>query len=192
MPYIPIQHQKYDLLPLCRNSGGEVFDYPGKLISQAETLIGSSDGLFPYNSSSYEEYYQGLNALMVQYADCPHIVDVLLRVKQRVIEMNQKEEWSVLKYMGPTTDINGFFGLTHGKNYYWPTRKSKPVYCGVIDDEEFTSYLYPTDAHLWEILEDPTGMAFRTIYESGTGHMSTAEYDHMMEQFGCVFLDTQE
>lgn len=45
------------------------------------------------------------------------------------------------------------------------TMLDNPVYEGVIDNEEFTSYLYPTDSDLWEILEDPTGMAYRTIYE---------------------------
>ena len=32
MAYIPKQHEKYDLLPECRKHGGEVFDYPSKLI----------------------------------------------------------------------------------------------------------------------------------------------------------------
>jgi hypothetical protein len=34
-----------------------------------------------------------------------------------------------------------------------------PEYEGVIDDEEFTSYLYDTAPELWEIAEDPLGMA---------------------------------
>jgi hypothetical protein len=28
MPYIPKMHEKYNLLPLCREHGGEVFSYP--------------------------------------------------------------------------------------------------------------------------------------------------------------------
>lgn len=27
MPYIPKEHEKYQLLPYCREKGGEVFDY---------------------------------------------------------------------------------------------------------------------------------------------------------------------
>ena len=99
--------------------------------------------------------------------------------------MNQKEEWSILRYIGPTDDNVG--GLTHGKNYYWPTRKDNPVYCGVVDDEEFTSYRYPTEAHLWEILEDPTGMAYRTIYEKAKGYTSVAQHEAVMEQIAEQF-----
>lgn len=66
--------------------------------------------------------------------------------------------------------------------YYWPTRRENPVYCGVIDDEEFTAYLYPTEASLWQILSDPTGMARRTIFEGGKGYLSQAEYDEYMKQ----------
>lgn len=45
MPYIPKIHEQYDLLPLCRKDGGEVFDYPSKLIYETEELLGSSEGL---------------------------------------------------------------------------------------------------------------------------------------------------
>lgn len=67
-----------------------------------------------------------------------------------------------MKYIGESTD--GVSGLTHGRCYYWPCSTKNPVYEGVIDDEEFTSYLYPVDANLWEIIEDPTGMAKRAIF----------------------------
>lgn len=190
MPFIPEKHEKYNLLPMCRHSGGEVFDYPGKQISEVDTLIEPSCGLLPYNYDSYADYYGYLDELIEAYVAYPDTVDALQRLKQRVIDMNQKEEWSVVKYIGPTD--TGGFGLTHGKNYYWPTRKSNPVYCGVIDDEEFTAYLYPTDARLWEILEDPTGMAYRTIYANGSGGMPSEVYNSMMAQFGCVFSDMQE
>ena len=53
--------------------------------------------------------------------------------------------------------------LTRGRCYYWPCSKERPVYEGVIDDEEFTSYLYPCDAECWEIVLDPTGMAARAL-----------------------------
>ena len=38
-----------------------------------------------------------------------------------------------------------------------------PEFRGVIDNEEFTAYLYDIDPSLREILEDPTGMAQRTL-----------------------------
>ena len=45
MPYIPKEHEKYDLLPYCRKDGGEVFEYPGGLINEAEELMDSPCGL---------------------------------------------------------------------------------------------------------------------------------------------------
>lgn len=180
MPYIPINHEQYDLLPLCRKDGGEVFDYPSKLIYEAEQLLGSSEGLFPYNFDSYEDYYVSVDALIAKHEADGAVVQKLHEVREMVAKMNHKEEWSILKYIGPSDD--SCFGLTNGKNYYWPTRKENPVYCGVIDDEEFTASLYPTEPHLWEILLDPTGMVHRTIYERGKGCLSQSDYDDFMTQ----------
>lgn len=36
MPYIPEQHKKYHLLPMCQKNGGEVFEYPSALLAQLE------------------------------------------------------------------------------------------------------------------------------------------------------------
>lgn len=190
MPYIPEKHKKYHLLPLCRRDGGEVFDYPGKLINEVEALLSSGAALFPYNYDSYEEYYGYLDQLIEAYASEPVAVDALVRLKQQVLDMNRKEEWSVVKYVG-LSDAE-LPGLTHGRNYYWPTRKSDPVCCGVVDDEEFTAYLYPTDAHLWQILEDPTGMAYRTIYASGKGSMTTEVYNGIMALYGSACSRAQD
>ena len=78
--------------------------------------------------------------------------------------MNMKEDWSVVRYVGHEYDNKPrVFGLTRGRCYYWPCSKERPVYEGVIDDEEFTSYLYPCDAECWEIVLDPTGMAARAL-----------------------------
>ena len=182
MPYIPKEHEKYDLLPYCRKDGGEVFEYPGELLSKTEKLMDAPCSLMPYNYNSYDEYFNMIDSLIAEHSENIQIVEKLNEVREMVYKMNQKEEWSILKYLGPTDDA--CFGLTHGKNYYWPSRKDNPVYCGVIDDEEFTAYLYPTEAKLWEILEDPTGMAYRTIYEKSKGYCSQESYDSFMEQIG--------
>ena len=68
----------------------------------------------------------------------------------------------MLRYLGP--DDGRLFSLTPGRCYYWPSSYSHPVYSGVVDDEEYTSYFHPVDPEFWEILEDPTGMAYETIY----------------------------
>lgn len=181
MPYIPKEHEKYDLLPYCRKDGGEVFEYAGELLSETEKLIDSHITLMPYNYDSYDEYFTMIDSLIEKYSNDVKIVKRLMQVRKMVFKLNQKEEWSILKYIGPTDDA--CFGLTHGKNYYWPCSKENPIYRGVIDDEEFTAYLYPTDVELWEIIEDPTGMAYRTLYKNGKGGISGIEYERLMEQF---------
>ena len=180
MPYIPKEHEKYGLLPKCRKCGGEVFDYPSNLILKIEEIMGFSSSVFPYNFNSYEEYFSSVDGEIESRKDNVELVRLLNELKDKVREMNTKEEWSVLKYVGESTD--SLLGLTCGKVYYWPTCKANPVYNGVVDDEEFTSYMYPTDSSIWEILEDPTGMAYNTIYNNGKGALSIKDYDHIMAQ----------
>ena len=179
VPFIPEHHRQYDLLPLCRKNGGEVFDYPSRLMDEAARLLGSCEYVMPYGYQSYAAYDAALDALMQRHAVNPALAAKLAELKEAVHSMNRKEEWSVLAYIGPTDEH--VLGLTHGRNYYWPTRQSNPVYRGVIDDEEFTAYLYPTDASLWLILEDPTGMAARTIYHQGQGHLAQPAWHAMMK-----------
>lgn len=83
------------------------------------------------------------------------------KLKAEIERYNRKEDWSVCRYIGESMDLA--FGLTPGNCYYWPCCAEVPKYEGVIDNEEFTSYWYAIDPELWEILEDPTGMANETI-----------------------------
>lgn len=45
---------------------------------------------------------------------------------------------------------------------------------------------------LWEIVEDPTGMAYQTIYKHGKGFLSQAEHDNFMDQIRKQFGNTEE
>ena len=76
----------------------------------------------------------------------------------------------------------GLFSLTQGKYYYWPCSKESPVYEGVIDDEEFTSYLYPTDAALWEIAEDPVITSYSIHYTKL--YEASVELKSLIRQYG--------
>ena len=134
MPYIPKEHEKYNLLPLCRERGGEVFEYPGDLLDELEEHLNPEDQLIPYGFKSYEEYDQEIDRIARRFLDQPQVMDLFGEFKTQIYEMNRKEQWSVLKYIG--TEIAG---LTPGRNYYWPSSFSNPVYRGVVDDEEFTS-----------------------------------------------------
>lgn len=187
MAYIPVQHQKYDLLPRCRKSGREVFEYPLSLIDKTTDLIGTIEGLTPYGFRSYEEYFNVLDSAIISNEHIPEAVKLLKQLKIEIHQMNQKEEWSILRYIGPST--GNLLGLTKGKVYYWPTSKDHPVYHGVVDDEEFTSYLYPTNADMWEILEDPTGMAYRTILEKGEGSITKKNHDYILQQAKTIQME---
>lgn len=180
MPYIPKEHEKYNLLPLCREYGGEVFEYPSNLLCKLEKFIKPDDQLDPYGFKSYQEYDSEIDRVAQRFADQPDVMALFAEYKSQIRAMNCKEQWSVLRYIGPADDR--LFSVTPGKNYYWPSQEAKPVYSGVIDDEEYTAYLYPTDSDLWEILEDPTGMAYNTIYGNGKNKLSKAAHDHIMKQ----------
>lgn len=182
-PYIPAEHEQYDLLPHCRAEGGEVFSFPRMLDDVDERICaweasrvdapaeeaqvergGYSTKIMPYGFKSYAEYY----GLLEKCAADVEPDDSRLARDIRALEglmklMNVKEEWSVVRYVGDQCDgVNGL-SLTKGRCYYWPCSKSCPGYEGVIDDEEFTSYLYPCDPSSWEIVSDPTGMAARAL-----------------------------
>lgn len=160
MAYIPEEHKKYKLLPFKRNKG-EVFEYPD--LTFIENLLeGYPVQLIPYHFFSYEEYFNNLDEIDACYSR--RIIGLhkaLEKLRKEMIRLNKKEEWSICKYIGKSTD--DAFGLKHNHCYYWPTTKDNPEYHGVIDDEEFTSYFYFLNKEDWEILEDPTGMAHKAI-----------------------------
>lgn len=179
MAYIPDSHRKYNLLPYCTEHGGEVFSYPSQLLDKANKYTSDNECLIPYGYDSYDEYYEKVKKIADKFITQPFIYNLFTAYLNQVMATNIKEDWSVLRYIGPDTD--SFMGLTHGKCYYWPASKADPHYEGVIDDEEFTSYIYPTNKEYWEILEDPTGMAYRTIYEKER-YISPETHTYIIEQ----------
>ena len=190
MAYIPKQHEKYDLLPFRREHGGEVFDYPSKLINEIERIMGFSDMVFPYGYDSYEEYYASVDEVIKMHGDNAELVDLLKKLKLRIKQMNVKEDWSILRYVGEKD--SRALSITPGGVYYWPTERSNPVYHGVVNDEEFTSYLYPTEASQWEILEDPTGMAYNTIYNRADGYLGIKDHNYILEQLANMAVEGED
>lgn len=177
MPYIPEEHKKYPVLPYSRERGGEVFQYHSWPEEQLVELVG--EHLIPYGYDSYEEYFAKIDSLIQLHAKESKTVRLLELVKEGIMEWNQKEDWSICRFVGE--DIGEVLGLHQGGYYYWPCTASNPKFGGVIDDEEFTAYQYPTDPDLWEIVVDPTGMARQTIYE-GVGALSRKSFDSIMDQ----------
>ena len=180
MAYIPEKYKKYNLLPHCKEKGGEVFSYPSALLNELEKYLPDEENMMPYGYNSYEEYYSEMDKLAEQYFKGVDTLMLYEKFKAELAKLNVKENWSVLRYIGKGK--HGCMGLTSGSIYYWPCSIENPVYEGGIDDEEFTSYLYPTEANEWEILEDPTGMAYRTIYGNKKGHLSRKDYEGIMKQ----------
>lgn len=153
MPYIPKEHEKYNLLPFCRKNGGEVFSYDCDLEYKLSNALPNM-GIIPYGYNSYEEFYEYLDSIEITDDD---LKNLLSKYKNDIKIRNIKENWSIAKYIGQPLD--GIHSLTYGQYYYFPCNDKCVEYEGIIDDEEFTSYMsYSLDKANWEIAEDPLGL----------------------------------
>jgi len=180
MTFIPEKHKKYDLLLNCRKHGGEVFDYPSVLLDKINAYLPEGETLDPYGYASYEEYYTTVEKYRDQYALNEETRTLFLEFLVRMKEMNDKEYWFVVRYIGESDER--ITGIKKGRTYYWPCNKHCPEYSGVIDEEEYTSYWYSTEPEDWEILDDPTGMAARTINNQSKSYVSRQHFEHIMKQ----------
>jgi len=180
MAYIPKEHEKYDVLPMSRMEGGEVFAYPSQMIEDLGRKLPDDENMIPYGYGSMEEYLHKMEEYAALYFTDESDKQLFEKFKSLMKEMNRKEDWSIVRYIGESDD--NLFGLTHGCTYYWPCSKNNPKYEGVIDDEEFTSYWYATEPEDWEILSDPTGMAYATIYGNAKEHTTKEQYENVMVQ----------
>lgn len=198
-PYIPAGHEGYGLLPRRREEGGEVFTYPAELdavedmLREAEGAVdGEGEGrtslLVPHGKASYASYLGELRGYADRHRDDQELFEALEWLMDAIRRMNVKEDWSVVRYVGHEYDgdVPGL-GLTRGRCYYWPCSRENPAYEGVIDDEEFTSYLYPCDPGSWEVVLDPTGMAARAL----AGEADTIEgwYPELAREEGTIFAE---
>ena len=162
MAYIPEAHAKYNLLPFCVGNGGEVFDYPSSIANKiTDEFLPDEESVIPYGYENYSQYYTKLDDYIIKYGTTDgkinEIGELIIRLKKDIQNMNIKENWSVLRYIGKPTD--GCFGLTHGRYYYMTSFDKARKSIGIIDDEEFTAYMYPAKLSDWEVTEDPTGIA---------------------------------
>lgn len=177
MAKIPEEHKKYDLLRRIRDKNdSECFSYPS--LRPLEEL--GEKGLDPYGFPSVEAYNTMIEGRIVN-CDASEKVKLFRKLQEDMIRMNNKRNWSICRFLGEDIPANDIFGLKRNRCYYWPCDIDNPRYEGVIDEEEYTSYWYPTEPSLWKILEDPTGMAYRTIYEKND-FATKKEWNHVMEQ----------
>ena len=133
-PYIPVEHEQYDLLPRCRAEGGEVFSYPSMLDDVDERIrkwearrvgvqVDEHDArhendlvrIMPYGMKSYAEYYGMLERYAVDIAPVdPQLAQDIRTLKDLMKLMNVKEQWSIVRYVGDQFDEVEGLGLTRG------------------------------------------------------------------------------
>ena len=173
MPIIPETHQKYNLLPKCVEYDGDAIYYPTAEQRAIANQIPNNELTIPY-FHTLAEYNGKLDACIQKYgmANGKHndLGKMLVEYKKRISEMNVKENWSVLRYIGETCcsldeDIDG---LTQNRHYYmagWYVIGSEN-YMEIFDNEEYIANAYFPDKLEWEIAEDPTGMAASLFAEA--------------------------
>ena len=161
MPYIPYEHETYRLLPRSRKEGGEVFEYPCDLLDQVNSILPEGEDLIPYGYDSIDSYCAAMEKWLHHFAEDKEKYDLINRYYYKVVIQTFSEAWAVVKYIGESFDEG--FGLTNGQFYYCPRPANDRGTFGVIDDAEFTSYMYSCDPSLWILYEDPTGEASKTL-----------------------------
>lgn len=185
MATIPKIHEKYGLLrQASKDDTWEVFLYPSLYNLEGIT------GLDPYGYASVDDYNVMIDQIIAE-SNSEETIKQLKKLQDDMVRMNNKENWSVLRYLGEHFPPDYVFGIDKGNCYYWPVDIDNPVYQGVIDEQEYTAYWYPTDPTLWEILEDPTGMAYKTLYE-GDGRNSIGNWNYIMNQVRTMLENSNE
>ena len=120
--------------------------------------------IMPY-FHSYAEYSALLDSCISDYGmadgELNELGKMIVDYKACVKEMNIKENWSVLRYIGKSqSNESAFDGFIHGRYYYLAgVDEHHGGRFHIIDYEEYQAYAYPPDSTVWEIVEDPTGMA---------------------------------
>ena len=161
MPYIPYEHETYKLLPRSCKEGGEVFEYPCDLLNQVNSILPEGEDLIPYGYDSIDSYCTEIEKWLHLFAEDKEKYDLINRYYYKVVIQTFSEAWAVVKYVGESFDEG--IGLTNGQFYYCPRPANDSGTFGVIDDAEFTSYMYSCDPSLWVLYEDPTGEASKTL-----------------------------
>jgi len=191
MAYIPESHKKYNLLSNCDGKNTEVIicDEESDLFHGIWELLPDDEKFMPYADNvddvadcffspySYSEYYTLLDNLINKYGDINgetrNLGDMITEFKDFIEKANIKENWSICRYIGESTDDDTIF--INGRYYYWACTKEPLRFYGIIDEDGFTVSVgdkrydyrkpaYPIDGKLWEIVEDPTGIAERLLW----------------------------
>lgn len=150
MAYIPKEHLKYDILPFARENNYEVFAYDSELLQKAEKATNNLV-VIPYGFHSFEEYIALLDDALRKYPNAQIVNDY----KQKMFLMNDKTQWGIVQYKGDSIPDGASF--TKDRYYYVPMFNINGEWKigGIIDDEEFTDYIYPLEDFI--VIVDPSG-----------------------------------
>ncbi len=133
MAYIPNEDKKYKVLPYSRKNNKEVIEYISDDYIREINNLTNNELSWPYNCSSYDEYYKGLEDLSIKY---PNAKKKIIKFLNLLKNVNIKENWIILKYIGNSND-----NFTKDQCYYMPVylENDNWIHLGIIDNEEFTS-----------------------------------------------------
>jgi hypothetical protein len=181
LPYIPEVHKKYNLLPKLHKTGGDITFFPAipwDKYEELEDLICSDmDWDYPYNFTISEmlNVFDGWIAEHgTEDGKLNKAGELFTAWRANVRDWNNKENWSVVRYIGESTPSrdNGF-ELTHGRYYYVPNKTwerdesdSKDGTFDVLTDAEQNNtfcIISKKTCTNWEIAEDPTGIIAKII-----------------------------
>jgi len=193
MAYIPESHKKYNLLQPCEKQNLEIiicdensdlFYGIWELLPDDEKFMPDADDpvdCFYASQYRYSEYYALLDNLVSKYGhiegETGNLGEMLTEFKALAEKVNVKENWSICRYVGESTCEDDDAVFTHGQYYYWACTKEPLQFYGIIDDEGLVvskgdpkhdyrkpAFPFEIDNKLWEIAEDPTGIAERILW----------------------------
>ena len=159
MAYIPEKHKKYNLLE--RWKGYEIFIENWDLKDNLCMLLG--EGCIERAFESLEEaleYYESVKK-RISNSNYNHEVELLTEYIIDLEKKNHREVWSVLRYKGCEYEKYNKFEI--GKYYYMPCMEDEDVFLGILDDEGIPVDWIPTTCDIWEVVDDPTGLAARIM-----------------------------
>lgn len=144
-------HEKYNLLPNERKNKIITLIWPSSYFEKFKKRTHLLDHeISPYGRfESFEELLSELEEWKRKYPDIQKEIE---KYKNEIIELNNREKWSIVKYIGESC-----FSYTKD-HYYYVTKvveyNNEKYYC-IIDNEEYNAFL-EKELYKFEMIIDKT------------------------------------
>jgi hypothetical protein len=181
LPYIPETHKKYNLLPKLHETGGDITFFPAITEEQYDEIRdfieADMDFDYPYKFT-ISEMLNVFDGWIAEYGTengkLNKAGELFTAWKARVRDWNNKENWSIVRYVGESTPSrDDGFELMHGRYYYVPDKtwgldesnRQDDALEGLTNTEQ-NNYFWTISKRNcadWEIVEDPTGMVTKVL-----------------------------